>query len=112
MSAPRAYDMGEHWRLVGVEGGRVTGTFWVSLPTDRYGAIVRPVDVTVWFDEQHTGGRILYSGDLSATVRDGDIDLSEHRIDERKRADVLDAMDAMHTAIRLAVEYAVKAVTR
>lgn len=100
----KAYDMGQYWRLVSVDGGRVTGTFWVSLPaSSQREAHVTSVDVIVWVDDKHTWGRTLYSDSLIAFVKDGEVRIPEHSIREHVRADVLDAMDAMVTAIRLAV---------
>ena len=33
MSVVKGRDMSDHWRLVSVNGGPVTGTFWVHRPT-------------------------------------------------------------------------------
>lgn len=99
----QAYDMGRFWRLVSVDSGRVTGTFWVTHGPDGEVNHVRPVDVAVWADDQHTWGRVLYSDSLTAFVNGDEIRIPEHMIREQVRADVLDAMDAMTNAIRLAV---------
>lgn len=107
MAEVKAFDMGRTWRLVGVEGGRVTGTFWVALDPDQKRAThVKTVDVTVWADDQKTWGRTLYSDSLTSFVEGGDIDIPEHMIREQVRHDVLDAMDDMRSAIRAAVDAA------
>lgn len=105
----QAYDMGRFWRLVSVDGGRVTGTFWVSHNADGEPHSVRSVDVTVWADEQHSWGRTLYSDSLTAFISGDEIRIPKHMIRERVRDDVLDAMDAMTNAIRLAVAAAAEA---
>jgi hypothetical protein len=99
----KAYDMGRFWRLVSVDGGRVTGTFWVTLPDERGRAHVKSVDVVVWADDDHTSGRVLYSDSLDVFVEGDEIRVPEHTIRERVRDDVLDAMDDVLNAARLAL---------
>ncbi|QDZ15794.1 hypothetical protein [Humibacter ginsenosidimutans] len=103
MPEPHAYDMSQFQRIIGVENGRVTGLFHV-LSTKRGDYHVKPVDVTVWDDNEHHSGRVLYSSDLTAFVRDGDVDIPPHMIATEKHADVLDAMGAMEAAILAATE--------
>ena len=74
MSAVKGHDMSHHWRLVSVDGGPVTGTFWVQRPR-RMGTWVIAVDVTLW-DEGRTWGSVLIPGDLSAMVEGGAVDLA------------------------------------
>lgn len=75
MSAVKGCDMSHHWRLVYVEGGPVTGTFWVQRPQLTAATWVIAVDVTVW-DEDRTWGPVLIPGDLSAVVEGGTVDLA------------------------------------
>ena len=75
MSAVKGHDMSHHWRLVSVDGGPVTGTFWVQRPRLTAATWVIAVDVTVW-DEDRTWGLVLIPGDLSAMVKDGVVDLA------------------------------------
>jgi hypothetical protein len=72
----RGWDMTRYWRLVSVDGGPVTGTFWVTRPDEeRRGKIhVYAVDVTLW-DEERTFGRCFTTNDVTATVIDGVPDL-------------------------------------
>ena len=112
MAEVTAHDMGTYWRLVDVDGGRVTGTFWVLLPSERarrQDVSLVTVDVTVWDDEHHHAGRMLYSRDLTAFIEeDGEVHIPEHMIREQVRYDVLDAMDAMKVAVRLAADAAIR----
>lgn len=106
MSEARAYDMGKFWRLVSVDGGRVIGTFWVSVPEGDREGHVKTVDVTVWDGPQRNWGRVLYSHSLTAFVKGDEVRIPEHMIDKEVRADVLDAMDDMQNAVRLSVRAA------
>ena len=111
MADVTAHDMGRYWRLVTVDGGLVTGAFWVALPLPAHrnqSVHVKTVDVIVWADERHTSGCCLDSADLTAFVDDGEVRIPEHMISKQIRWDVLDAMDAMKIAIRLAAEAAVR----
>ena len=82
-----AYDMGKFWRLVTVDGGLVTGTFWVSLgrSADSQAVHVKTVDVVVWADERRSSGRVLYSDSLTAFIEDGEVRVPEHMIREQVR---------------------------
>lgn len=97
----KTYDLSRYQRLVGVEGGLVTGTFAVLLPVggrDRT-VWVRTHDVTVWHDPEHRSGRVLYSGDLTGSVQGGVAEISEHMIGARVRDDVLAVKDEMKAAL-------------
>lgn len=100
MSEPHAYDMTRFQRIIGVDGGRVTGLFHV-LSTHVGDYHVQPIDVTVWDsdDGDHTSGRVLYSGDLTAFVKDGVVDIPPHLVSSAKHDDVLGAMGAMESAV-------------
>lgn len=78
MSAVKGRDMSHNWRLVSVEGGPVAGTFWVQRPRLTAATWVIAVDVAVW-DEGRTWGQVLTYGDLSATVKDGVVDIGTLR---------------------------------
>ena len=107
-----AYDLSRYQRLIGVDGGRVTGTFWATTPVggkDR-STIVETVDVLVWHDDEHTSARVLRSGDLSASIQDGDVDLRLHMIADDRRADVQDAWDEMVDALSAVAVAALRAV--
>lgn len=95
MSTPKGHDMSQHWRLVSVDGGPVTGTFWVSKPDHRR-QIVKAIDVSVWFDD-HTWGR--HFTDMTALIKAGEVDILDRTIDERVRADVLTQLDALKAAV-------------
>lgn len=105
MSAVKGHDMSHHWRLVSVEGGLVTGTFWVTRPSEkRRGQIyVYTVDVNIW-DEDRGFGRCLTTKDVTATVIDGVPDL---RIIRGRWADLTED-DAEH--LKAAVLAAANAV--
>ncbi len=92
--------MSEHWRLVGIDGcPRISGTFWVTRPeTDEDTIWVKSVDVTVWSEGRHHG-RILYSGDLAASVKGGVVDLRRHMLRADKLADVEEVWDDMLAVI-------------
>lgn len=96
----KGYDMSEHWRLVGIDGcERITGTFWVTRPESDNDTIwVKAVDVTVWSEGRHHG-RVLYSGDLAASVKNGAVDLRRRLIRDDKLDDVEEVWDDMLAAI-------------
>ena len=98
----KAYSMDRFWRIVGVDGGRVTGMFVVVLSTIARDPRVRvyPLDVKVWHDDEYTSGRILYGQDFTAWVLDDDVELPRHMIASNKRADVEDAWEPMLAALR------------
>lgn len=91
-----ACDMSRYWRLVSVSDCPVTGTFWVSRP-DQQGTLVQAVKVTVWADPQRTWGRVVT--DMTAWVKGDEVDIPEHMIDYRVRADVLDQLDDVKAAV-------------
>lgn len=98
-----AFELTAHQRLICVEGGRVTGIFWV-LKT-RVGRFhVKPVDVSVWDSDEHNSGRILYSDDLTAFVTGDEVDIPPHMVTPSKHDDVLDAMADMEAAILAATK--------
>ena len=99
---PKGHDMSRYWRLVSVENGRVTGTFWVDAPDKRGRRSVKAVDVTVWADDARTWGRAVT--DLTAFLDgDGEVDIPPHMIREQVRDDVLAQIDAMKAACLAAV---------
>ena len=107
MSAVKAFDMSRYWRLVSVEGGRVNGTFWVQWP--KYGMTwVSAVDVAIWDEElRRTWGHALTRGELSATVKDGTVDIRVLRPgvnEEFVRECEVDIKDAILAAVA-AVEW-------
>ena len=104
MSEPTAHDMTRFWRIFTIQHGRINGTFIVKAGRDRVHNVT-PEDVTIYGDDAHSWGRVLYGKDLIAFVReDGSIDLPEHMIKESLRYDVLDAKDDLISAIRACVE--------
>ena len=98
---PVGHDMSRYWRLVSVEVGPVTGTFWVRRP-DRRGAIVTAVDVTVWADDERTWGRNVRS--MTAFVEGDNVRLGY--IDPHVRDDVLDRSDDVRAAVLAAARAA------
>lgn len=98
----QAHDMSRYWRIFTYQHGRVNGTFIVYAGKDRIHN-VKPLDVTVYVDEQHSWGRILKHDDLIAFLRDGEIDIPEHMIRERVRAEVEDAMPDLLAAIEACI---------
>lgn len=99
MSTPVGHDMSRFWRLVSIENGRVTGTAWVTRPTDKGEQHVKAVDLVVWSDDQHHTG--ITVSDLTAFVRDGVVDLPRHMIQgpEWVQAEVWDQVDAVKAAM-------------
>lgn len=93
---PVGHDMSRYWRLVSVDAGPVTGTFWVSRPGWR-GAFVQAVRVTLWINTRRTRGCVVT--DMIAWVKGDEVDLPEHMIDPRVRADVLDRLDDVKAAV-------------
>jgi len=98
----KAYSMDRFWRIVGVDGGRVTGTFVAVIPAGRLDdrTMVTPLDVTVWHDDEHTSGRILYGKDFVAWVDGENVNMPKHMIASNKLADVEDAWEPMLAALR------------
>lgn len=101
----KGYDRGSSFRLVLVEGPRVRGTFAVLKPSTG-DVWVTAHDVTVYDGEDRTSGRVLYSNDLTGSVKDGVAELSEHMVASSKLADVRDVWDEMLRALVVAVESA------
>lgn len=99
----KTYDMSKYQRIIGVDEGRITGTFYaIGLEPDR-DVWVKPVDVVIW-DEGHHSGRVLYSGDLSASVRDGVAKLSKHMVKTSLLPDVEEVWDEMLQVLVSVVE--------
>ena len=103
MSAIKGHDMSHHWRLVSVDGGPVTGTFWVQRPR-RMGTWAIAADVTLW-DEGRTWGAVLIPGDLSAVVEGDTVDLvvlrprSNEEFVREREADIKAAVLAAANAV-------------
>lgn len=93
-----AHDMSRYWRIFTYQHGRVNGTFVVKAGKDGVHN-VSPFEVTVYADDAHTWGRVLYSKDLTAFYRDGAVDVPKHMIREEVRYDVEDAWDDMIAAL-------------
>jgi len=102
MGDVRAYDMSRFQRIISTDGGRIRGSFR-ALTTGKHGdeVLIWPIEVTVEFDGG-TWGQMLYSHDMTATVRGQEVDIPKHMIAERKLATIEDAWDDM-TAALLAV---------
>ena len=110
MNNLKGHDLGKYQRLIFVEGERVRGTFHVLLgfgPGSQR-VWVKPFDVTVYADEAHTWGRMLYSQDLTASVEDGEVQLKEHTINSDLLDTVRDVWDEMLAAIAAAVTAALE----
>ena len=102
--------MSRFYRLIGVEGGRVAGTFVVLLPPDESRAAwVMAHDVTIYGDDAHTWGRVAYSNDLKGSVRGGVATLSKHMINQGIFADVEDVWDEMLAVLVEVVDAAIAA---
>jgi len=98
----KAYSMDRFWRVVGVDGGRVTGMFVAVLSTSARDprVMVYPLDVKVWHDDEHTSGRVFYSKEFVAWVDGENVTLSTGATASNKRADVEDAWEPMLAALR------------
>lgn len=103
MAQPRGHDMSKFWRLVSVEGGLVTGTWWVSSPDRRGESWVKSVDVVVWHDELHRSGVVMNAG-ITASVAGGVVDLPRHMIHGQHKYAVWSNLDAVKASILAAVE--------
>lgn len=98
----QAYDMSRFWRILEVQHGRVSGSFIVH--ADKSGPHnVKPHEVAVFHDDEHTSGRSLCSRDLTAFVVDGEIRLPKHMIRSEVRAVVEGAWDDVIAAIEACV---------
>ena len=102
---PKGYDMSEHWRLVSVDGGPLTGTFWVTRATDRWPARVTSIDATLW-DRTADYGFVYGPRDLSADVVNGQAELDVRTVPERRRALVEDYLDEVRAALAAAAAIA------
>lgn len=66
---------------------------------------VCPDEVTIYVDDERSWGRLLYSRDLTAFVRDdGSIEIPPHMVSEKVRHEVEDAKDELIAAVRACVE--------
>lgn len=101
-SEPKGHDMSRSWRLVSVEGGCVTGTFWVAAPSRKCRQVVKAVDVLVWVNEERIWGRVVT--DMTAFVEGGEVHINPRMIDEQVRDDVLAQIDAMKSAVKAAAD--------
>lgn len=103
MSDAAAHDMTRFWRIFTYQHGRINGTFIVKAGKDRVHNVC-PEEVTIYVDDAHSWGRVLYGSDLTAFVReDGSIDIPKHMVRERARYEVEDAEDELLAAIRACV---------
>ena len=104
MSEPKGHDMSRHWRMVAVDGGRVTGTWWVTRPDRRGEVHVKPIDVTIWNGpERHWGRFCTDTRGLTAFVKGAELSIPEHMIRGPWRDDALAALDEVAASIRAAV---------
>jgi len=70
----KAYDLSRYQRLIGVEGGRVTGKFEVVGGLRKREELwITTVDVVVWHDDEHHSGIVFYSNDFTTSVKDGEV---------------------------------------
>ena len=98
----QAHDMSRFWRLFTYQHGRVNGTFVVMAGKDGVHN-VKPFEVTIYADEDHSWGRVLYSQDLTAFYRDGAVDVPRHMIREAVRFDIEDAWGDVLAAIEACI---------
>lgn len=94
-----AHDMSAHWRLISAQGESethsISGTWWVSATN------VKPVDVSIWVKRAQYG-RVFYSDDMTAFIRDGEVDLPRHMIRSSASAEAEDAWDLLLEVIAAA----------
>jgi hypothetical protein len=93
-----AYDMSRYQRIIAVDSGRITGKFEVTARDRESEAWATAIEVTVW-DENRYSGRMLYSNDLTGSVKDGVAKLSKHMVGSNKLADVEEVWDEMLAAL-------------
>lgn len=106
MTEMRAFDMGRFQRIVFVEGNRVSGLFKVlSTKKSSDSFWVSSCEMTI-YSEDKSYGRVFHSGDLSAEVVAGEVELAEHMVASNKLADAKDAWDELLEAILAASEAA------
>lgn len=103
MSEAIAHDMTKFWRIFTVQHNRINGTFIVKAGKDRVHNVC-PEEVTIYADDAHSWGRVLYARDLTAFVReDGSVDIPKHMIRERVRYEVEDAEVDLLAAIQACI---------
>lgn len=92
-----AYDMSEHQRVIATDG-RISGTWVVLKASSKAGRerefIVKPNDVTI-YDETRTYGRVMYTPDLTAWVRDGVVEIPRHMVSDGVAAEVEEVRDEL-----------------
>ena len=64
---------------------------------------VKPFDVTVYGDDSHSWGRVMYQQDFTVFVKDGVVDLPKHMIRGDVRYDVEDALSDIIAAVEACV---------
>lgn len=99
----KAYDMSRFQRVIGTDG-RISGT-WVALSAreGRDELIVKPHNVVI-YDDNRTFGMVLGESDLTAFIRNGNVDIPKHMIGERVLHDVEDVWDDMLALMGLVSE--------
>lgn len=100
----KAYDMSKYQRIVAWEGNRIRGDFKVLDSKDGSEKWVKPIDVTIYVDDNHSWGRCVYYDDFTASVKSGTVNLPKHMISERVLFDVEDAWDEMVEALKAVSE--------
>lgn len=90
----RAYDMSEHQRIYTVESDNITGLFTALGNKPDRNIWISTLDATIWFNNRQWG-RVYYSNDLKASVKDGEVDLPKHMISSDLLAEVEDVWDEM-----------------
>lgn len=69
-TTPSAYDMSDHWRIINITSGLLTGKLMVPRGRDTDTNIyVETVDAVLWDDPDHKTGTILAWGDITVRVR-------------------------------------------
>ena len=91
-------DMSQHWRIIDATGSddshRIHGKWWVSI------ASIVAIDVCIW-DKELNRGRVFYSRDLTAFVRDRRrVELPKHMIASDRLAEAEDAWDLLMAVIQ------------
>lgn len=98
-STPTGYDMSRHWRLVSIDGGLVTGVFWVAAPSGRdQSQTVSTVDVIVWSDLGHSRGRVFGSKDATVWIEDGQPSFNPNAVPDAIRADAIERQEEIKAA--------------
>ena len=91
-------DMSQHWRIIDATGSddshRIYGKWWVSNTN------IVAIDVCIW-DKELNWGRVFYSRDLTAFVRDRRrVELPKHMIASDRLAEAEDAWDLLMAVIQ------------